>query len=112
MRRRPDKLIQLQRRNPTDDTVGARKDNWTSYATAFARVMDKRQGEFDTGEQIQESVDTVFRIRPLAEVEVGHRVLFEGQELYIHEIERDEDREFPVTVGRWIDLVTNTERVS
>ena len=110
-RRRPDKIIQIQRRNPIEDTAGEVADNWQTYASVFARIVDKREGRFDAGEQIHESTDTIFRIRPMEGIGKGDRVIFNETKLFVHEIEKDEERENPFTIDRWIDIVTSSEKV-
>lgn len=84
-RMRPDKRITIQRLAGTPDAAGhidgTKNANWSTYAAAWATTQTRGGREFWKVQQVESTVDTVFRCpwtKTLEQATPDMRILFDG----------------------------------
>ncbi len=81
-----DRRIALQRKTETASALGQPGEAWTTYATVWARKIEKSVRDVFTSDQMQANRSVVFRIRYRSGVSDTDTVLFEGQRFEVRGI--------------------------
>ena len=75
---RLDRLVVIEELTETQDSQGEPQDTWAAWATVWAEVRDVSGREYFQAQAVQSSVDTIFRIRHIANLTHKMRILSGG----------------------------------
>jgi SPP1 family predicted phage head-tail adaptor len=96
---RLNKRITIQTQSTAYDEVGQLIDDWSTFATVWANIAHKSGIESIKAEAVASMVKASFRIRYLAGVNAGMRIIFLGSQYQILAVLAHVDD------NRYVDLV-------
>ena len=79
-----DRRVTIEQDTPTRDTTGAEVESWSTLATVWAEVRERRGREFFDSHQVTAEIDTVFLIRWRSDVTAKMRINWDGKLYDIH----------------------------
>ncbi len=82
-----DRVITIQRSSATVDDYGTPANAWTDIGTVRAQIVQQSTEEFIRGFGASDETAIVFRIRWLAGVQLGDRVIYQNAAHNLKEVE-------------------------
>jgi SPP1 family predicted phage head-tail adaptor len=79
-----DRRITIEQNTPTQGPTGEEAASWSTLATVWAEVRQRRGREFFDSHQVVAEIDTVFLIRHRTDVTAKMRVSWDGRLYDIH----------------------------